>query len=393
VSDATDHGSSFDAADKHVCHLRSSTQIHSLVELVSKERYRSLLPTEAEFRFWEASMAANNPATELMRMVNGYQVSQALHVAATLGIADQLKEGPKSADVLAQACNAHAPSLYRLLRALAAIGVFHETGGKEFDLTPLGACLTSDAPGSARNYAKWIGTPGQWKSWGNLLHSVKSGNSACRFTHGVDAWTYRENHPEEQAVFDRAMTGNSRFEARAALEAYDFSQFGCVVDVGGGQGHLLNAILLASPSTRGILFDQPQVIASASQIIASAGLTERCQLIAGSFFDSIPEGGDLYIMKAVLHDWDDRASIEILRSCRRAMSHTATLIVVERVVGPPNELPEGKFSDINMMIQYGALERTRQEFHDLLNNGGFRMTQVIPTQSPMSIIVAKPIQG
>jgi hypothetical protein len=252
------------------------------VELVSKERYRSLLRTGS---FWEAPMAANNPATELMRLVNGYQVSQALHVAATLGIADQLKEGPKSADVLAQACGAHASSLYRLLRALAAIGVFHETGGKEFDLTPLGACLTSDAPGSARNYAKWIGTPGQWKSWGNLLHSVKSGNRACQFTHGVDAWTYRMNHPEEQAVFDSAMTGNSRSEARAALEAYDFSQFGCVVDVGGGQGHLLNAILLASPSTRGILFDQRQVIASASQVIALAGLTERCQLIGGSFFE------------------------------------------------------------------------------------------------------------
>ena len=336
-------------------------------------------------------MTAPDPSIELMQLINGYRVSQALHVAATLGVADQLKDGPKSHDALAQACGVHPTSLYRLLRALAAVGVFHETGNKEFSLTPLGVCLTSDAPRSPRNYARWIGTPGQWESWGNLLHSIKSGESACRFTHGVDAWTYRARNPEERAIFDSAMTANSRSEAQAALEAYDFSRFDCVVDVGGGQGLLLKEILLACPATRGILFDQSQVIASADHMLASVGLAQRCRIVAGSFFESVPEDGDVYVMKAILHDWDDRASIDILRTCRRAMSPTATLVVIERVVGPPNEVPEGKFSDLNMMVQYGGLERTRQEFHQLLKSGGFKMTEVVPTRSHLSIIVAQPV--
>jgi O-methyltransferase len=207
----------------------------------------------------------------------------------------------------------------------------------------------------------------------------------------MDAWTYRTQRPQERAVFDSAMTSNSRFEAQAVLEAYNFSQFACVVDVGGGQGLLLKAILLAYPGTRGILFDQPQVIASADQALASAGLKQRCEIIGGSFFEFVPEDGDVYVMKAILHDWDDRTSIDILRTCRRAMSPTAVLVVIERVIGPPNEIPEGKFSDLNMMVQYGALERTRQEFYDLLKSGGFDMTQVVPTRSPLSIIVAHPM--
>src|SRR5215472_10092063 len=337
-------------------------------------------------------MAGPDPSAELMRMINWYQVSQALHVAATLGVADQLKDGQKPCDVVARACGAHPPSLYRLLPALAAVGVFHETANKEFSLTPLGVCLTSDAPGSRRNYARWIGTPGQWRSWGNLLHSIKSGESASEFTHGNDAWTYRVQHPEEQAVFNSAMTTNSRSEAHAVLEAYNFSRFDCIVDVGGGQGLLLKEILLACPAARGILFDQPQVIASAHQApFAAAELAQRYRFVAGSFFESVPEKGDAYLMKAILHDWDDDRSKEILRTCHRAMSPKAILLVIERVVGPPNEVPEGKFSDLNMMVQYAALERTRQEFHDLLMSGGFKMTEVVPTRSPLSIIVGQPI--
>ena len=336
-------------------------------------------------------MTTPDPSIELMRLINGYQVSQALHVAAMLGVADQLKDGSKSYEIVAQACGAHPTSLYRLLRALAAVGVFREGDNKEFSLTPLGLCLTSDAPRSTRNYARWIGTPGQWGSWGNLLQSIKSGESAIGFTYGIDAWTYRREHPEEQVIFDSAMTGNSRSEAQAVLDAYDFSRFGCVVDVGGGQGVLLKTILLACPATRGILFDQPQVTASADQTLAE--LAERCQIVAGSFFDAVPQNGDVYIMKVILHDWEDARSTEILRTCRRAMSPTATLILIERVVGLPNEMPESKFSDLNMMVQYGAMERTRQEFDDLLKSGGFEITEVHPTRSPLSIIVAKPISG
>src|SRR5262249_50740136 len=158
-------------------------------------------------------MTALDPTIELMRLINAYQVSQALHVVASLGVADQLKNGSKSSDALAQSCGVHPRSLYRLLRALAAIGLFHEAGNREFSLTPLGVCLTSDADGSARNYALWIGTQGQWRSWGNLLHCIKSGESATQVTHGVDAWTYRTRHPEEQAIFNSAMTGTSYSQA------------------------------------------------------------------------------------------------------------------------------------------------------------------------------------
>lgn len=336
-------------------------------------------------------MTAPDPSTELMRLINGYQVSQALHVAATLGVADQLKEGPKSYDVVAEACGVHPTSLYRLLRALAGVGVFHESGNKEFSLTPLGICLTGDALGSRRNWARYIGRPGHWRHWGNLLHSIKSGENAFGFTHGMEAWAYRKQNPEEQDVFDSAMTGNSRSQARAALEAYDFGRFGCIVEVGGGQGLLLKEILLACPASRGVLFDQPQVIASADQGLASAGLAQRCEIVGGSFFESVPEGGDAYVMKFILHDWDDHAAIDILRTCRRAMSPTATLIVIERVVGPPNEGPEGKLSDLNMLVTHGALERTHQEFNNLLKSGGFEVTEVVPTRSPLSIIIGKPM--
>jgi len=185
------------------------------------------------------------------------------------------------------------------------------------------------------------------------------------------------------------MTANSRSESQAALEAYDFTRFSCVVDVGGGQGLLLKEILLACPSARGVLFDQPHVIASAQPMPTE--LAQRCQLVAGSFFEAVPRNGDAYLMKAILHDWDDGKSIEILRTCRRAMSPKAALIVIERVVGSPNESPDSKFSDLNMMVQYAALERTRQEFHDLLKGGGFELAEIVPTRSPMSIIIGKPM--
>ena len=338
----------------------------------------------------EDAGSATDPSAELMRLINGYQVSQALQAAATLGVADHLKDGPQPAEALARACGAHPASLYRLLRALAAVGVFRETGAGEFSLTPLGVCLAGDAPGSRRDYARWAGTPGQWKPWGNLLHSVRSGEGAARHTFGTDIWTYRARHPEEGAAFDAAMTALSRAEARAVVEAYDFGRFACIVDVGGGQGHLLAAILLACPGARRVLLDQPRVVAAADQVLAAAGLARRCEIVGGDFFRSVPAGGDAYVMKSILHDWDDGAAADILRSCRRAMPAAATLLAVERVVGPPNEDSGGKFYDLTMLVQYGGLERTREEFRDLLDAAGFELAEVVPTRSPLSIIAARP---
>jgi hypothetical protein len=333
-------------------------------------------------------MNAPDHAAELMRLINGFQVSQALHVAASLAVADHLKDGPKSADVLARTCGAHPGSLYRVLRALAAVGVFHESEEREFSLTPIGACLTSDAVETRRNWAQYIAGPGSWHAWGNLLHCVKSGEAAYPVTHGTDAWSYRRQHPEEQAVFDRAMTGNSLSHARAVIEAYDFKPFSRIVDIGGGQGLLLREILLACPASRGVLFDQPQVVGSAT-LRTTPGLENRVETVAGSFFDTMPAGGDAYVMKVILHDWDDDKAIEILRACSRAMSPAATLVVIERVIAPPNQIPEAKFSDLNMLVTHGALERTREEFADLFAKGGFRLDRVIPTRSPLSVITAR----
>ena len=333
-------------------------------------------------------MNTSDPAAELLRLINGFQISQALHVAALLAVADYLKDGPKSADALARACDAHPGSLYRLLRALAAVGVFHENDDMEFSLTPVGFCLTSDAVGTRRNWAQYVGGPGNWHAWGNLLHSIKSGEGAYPVTHGTGSWSYRQQHPEEQAIFDSAMTGNSLAHARAVLEAYDFKPFSRIVDIGGGQGLLLREVLLACPASRGVLFDQPQVVELAT-LMTTPGLENRVETSAGSFFDAVPPGGDAYVMKVILHDWDDDKAIEILRSCSRTMSPTATLVVIERVIGPPNQIPEAKFSDLNMLVSHGALERTREEFDDLFAKGGFRLDRVIPTQSPLSVIVGR----
>ncbi len=201
-------------------------------------------------------------------------------------------------------------------------------------------------------------------------------------------WSYRQQHPEEQAVFDSAMTGNSLSHARAVLEAYDFKTFSRIVDIGGGQGLLLREILLACPASRGVLFDQPQVVGSAT-LVTTPGLENRVETVAGSFFDVIPAGGDAYVMKVILHDWDDDKAVEILRACSRAMSPAATLVVIERVIAPPNEVAEAKFSDLNMLVTHGALERTREEFADLFAKGGFQLDRVVPTRSPLSVIIGR----
>ena len=335
-------------------------------------------------------MSAQDPQAALMHLINGYQVTQDLHVAAVLGVADHLKDGPKPHDVVARACGAHPRSLYRLMRALAAVGVFDETASKEFSLTAVGRCLTGDSISSRPNWARFVGRPGPWHAWGNLLHSIRSGEAAYPVTHGTDAWSYRNQNPEEQASFDSAMTGNSLSQARAVIEAYDFRKFDSIIDIGGGQGLLLSEILLACPSSSGVLFDQPQVVASAGDVLAAAGLDQRVEVVAGSFLAAIPTGGEAYVMKAILHDWDDDKATEILRVCRRAMASTAMLIVIERVIGPPNAVPEGKFSDLNMLVTHGALERTQEEFDELFQRAGFELIEVVPTQSPLSVILGNP---
>jgi hypothetical protein len=325
-----------------------------------------------------------------MRLVNGYQVSQAIHVAATLGIADLLKDGPRSFGELAAATGSHPGSLYRLLRALAAVGVFHEDGDKRFALTPLGDCLRSDAADQVGPWAAFIGRPYFWQAWSHLLHGVRTGENAFRQVHGTDVWTYRSEHTEEGAIFDRAMSAISRGVIEGIVGSYDFGFFPCVVDVGGGQGALLAGILRSHRAARGILFDQPHVVAGADELLRKAGVADRCEVAAGSFFERVPETGDAYLLKAILHDWDDEAALAILRSCRRAMRPGRRLLVLERLIGPPNEQPEAKFSDLNMMVSPAGQERTRAEFAALFASAGFHLVGVTPTGTRLSVIEGLP---
>jgi hypothetical protein len=219
---------------------------------------------------------------------------------------------------------------------------------------------------------------------------VRTGENAFRHLQGMDVWAYRAAHPEDGVAFDRAMTSLTRGVVEAVVGSYDFGLFPCVVDVGGGQAALLAAILGTHRSVRGILFDLPQVVAEAGELLRQAGVADRCEIVGGSFFERVPEGGDAYLLKAILHDWDDDAALAILRVCRRAMPPGRRLLVLERLIGSPNEQPETKFSDLNMMVMPGGQERTREEFAALFAAAGFRLVAVTPTGTRMSVIEGLP---
>lgn len=336
-------------------------------------------------------MTSSNPAADLMLLVTGYRVSQAIHVAATLGIADLIKDGASSASDLAVATDSNPAALYRVLRALAAAGVFHEDDDKRFSLTALGECLRSDAERPIAAYAAFVGRPHQWHAWGALSHSVRTGENAYRHVHGVGVWDYLVGHPDEALIFDRGMTGSSRGIVEAILSAYDFSAFGRIVDVGGGQGVMLAAVLAAHTHVHGILFDRPDVVARAQPVLESAGVAGRCDVVGGSFFEALPEGGDVYLLKYILHDWDDATSLAILTACRRVIRPEGKLLIMERIVALPNEGLETKTSDLNMLVSPGGQERTADEFAAMLASTGFRIERIFEVSARLSIVEAAPI--
>jgi SAM-dependent methyltransferase len=329
---------------------------------------------------------AEPPTVALRRLVNGYQVTQAIHVAATLGIADLLADEPRDAEQLAAATSSHAPSLRRVLRALASVGVLDEGDDGRFALTEIGACLRSDAPDPVGGWAAFVGRPSHFAAWSNLLHTVRTGENAFAAVHGTDVWDYRAAHADEGAAFDRAMTDITRRANRHLLDAYDFSPFASVVDVGGGHGALVAALLTAHPGMRGVVFDLPHVVADAPALLAAAGVLERCDVVAGSFFDDpLPAGADAYLLKAIVHDWEDEQAVAILRACRAAMRPDSMLLVVDRDLGAPNENPDAKLSDLNMMVGTGGRERTRDEFEALFAAGGFSLQRALPTGIALSV--------
>ena len=331
-----------------------------------------------------------SPSAEMYRLINGYQITQAIYAAVHLGVADQLKDGPRPNDDLAARIEVHAGALYRLLRALAAAGVLHEHPARSFSLTPMGDCLRSDSSTPVGAWAAFVGRPYMWGAWGHLLHSVRTGNNAFTDLNGKSVWQFRAEHPEESAIFDQAMTALSKNATDAILKAYDFSPFRLIVDVGGGRGQALAGILAANPDMHGILLDQPHVVEKARPLLASAGVADRCEIVAGSFFEAVPSGADAYILRAILHDWEDDEAILILRACRHAVHATGRILIVDRVIAPPNEGLLGKCSDLNMLVSPGGRERTREEFSDLCSAAGFALANVTPAGPMLSIIEARP---
>lgn len=318
-------------------------------------------------------------AVEIRRLVEGYKVSQAIHVTARLGIADVLTDGARRSDEIAEVLDVHAGSLYRLLRALASVGLLRELDDRWFELTPLGELLRSDAPNSIAGWAAFIGRPPHWQAWGDLEYSIRTGENAFRHVHGTDVWTYRSTRPQESAIFDRAMTSLSRSSNAAVLAACDFGRFHTVADIGGGNGALLAAILAAHPRVQGVLFDQPHVVEGAPALLESAGVADRCRVVGGSFFEEVPPGADAYLLSRVIHDWGDDDSIRILSTIRAAMTDDSMVLLIERVLAPPNEGPDAKFSDLNMLVAAGGVERTTAEFEDLFHRSGLALAGILDT--------------
>jgi ubiquinone/menaquinone biosynthesis C-methylase UbiE len=332
-----------------------------------------------------------SPMVALRRMIVGYRLSQALFVAAELGIADLLKDRPRSIDDLAQATGAHPPSLYRLLRLLASEGVFVEQDQGQFGLTPLAVPLQSDAPSTLRTRAIVDGAECNWRAWGQLMHSVMAGAPAFDHTFEMGFFDYLRQHPTAAASFDALMAEQTLPWARAIVDAYDFSSIGTLVDVGGGYGTLLVAILTAHPRLRGVLYDLPHVIAGARPRLTATEVTDRCDAIAGDFFAAVPDGGDSYLLKFILHDWDDDRCIAILKNCRRVMPIDGRLLVVEVIIPPNNEPGYGKYLDLNMLVLLTGRERTEAEYRKLFEATGFALARVVATPSEVSIIEGRPV--
>jgi len=331
------------------------------------------------------------PQIQMIQFITGFWTSRAVHVAAKLGIADLLQSGPKTAAELAAATDTHAPSLYRIMRALTSAGLFKRESDERFALTPLSETLISGVPGSVRAFI--ISELGQehYPAWGNLMHSVKTGEIAFDNAFGKDIWKYFTENPEDAAVFNDSMSGMTAAANEAILSVYDFSQFGKVIDIGGGHGGLITSILQKNPQVKGVLFDAPTVIEGARPKLENAGLADRCETVAGNFFEAVPAGGDAYVMKWIIHDWEDEKAIRILKNCREHMQPNSRLIIVDCVV-PDNDEPDfSKTFDLNMMVMTGGKERTEAEFRELLAAAGFKLLRVIPTDVPTSIVEAQPI--
>jgi ubiquinone/menaquinone biosynthesis C-methylase UbiE len=336
----------------------------------------------------QTELATMPPNFVMLQMITAFWVSRAIYVAAKLGLADLIKDQPKTAEELAAATGTHAPSLYRVMRALASVGVFAEDKEGRFANTPLSETLRSDVPGSLRAFAMVELGQEHFPAWGNLMHSVKTSEIAFDNLFKQSTWEYYAQNPEDAHNFNVAMKGLTEMLNAAVLQAYDFSGINKLIDIGGGTGSLVAAILNAYPQMRGVVFDLPHAVAEAGPMLDAAGVHDRCELVSGDFFESVTEGGDAYILKLIIHDWDDEKSVAILRNIHRAMNEQGRLLLVETVVPEGNQPHLSKFLDLNMLVMTGGRERTEAEFSSLFAAAGFKLARVIPTESPVSVIEA-----
>ncbi len=330
-----------------------------------------------------------SPQLVLQQLIQGAQITQALYVVAKLGIADLLKDGPRSSEELAQTTATHAPSLYRLLRLLTAVGIFTEGDIHHFALTSLGSYLQTDVPGSMRNAVLFAGEESCWRVLGALLHSVETGEPACKHVLGVTSWEYTAQHAEAAKVFNKFMTEWTARIVPGIIAAYDFSATGTLVDVGGGYGRMLASILQAYPTLQGVLFDQPHVVKESPRLLEAAGVSDRCKVISGDLFTAVPAGYDAYLLSRVIHDWDDESAITILTHCYQAMKPQGKVLLVERVIltgRAPDMLVLD--ADIQMLVATGGKERTDAEYRMLLMAAGFEDIKLIPMFAPFYIIEA-----
>ncbi|OBG27973.1 methyltransferase [Mycobacterium sp. 852002-51057_SCH5723018] len=328
------------------------------------------------------------PPAAMLEMITNAWAAQAITAAADLGIADALAKGPLSADELAAAVNANADTVSRLLRALISRGVFRQRRDGRYELTPLAETLGTGGDVSLRALARFLGSPQQREHWSHLTDAIRTGRAVVPELRGKPVFEYLAEEPEFAAIFNSAMTSMSELAIAAVTAAYDFSRYATIVDVGGGHGRLLAAILEATSHARGILFDLPQVVAGAHDILAERHVRDRVEVIAGSFFDAIPDGGDAYVLKNVIHDWPDDDAAHILGNVRKAAAAGHHVLLVEFVIPRHKREFFGKWADLEMLVVAGARERSTGEYARLLDRAGFRMSRVVKTASPFSVVEA-----
>lgn len=321
----------------------------------------------------------------LQGLMSGYRVTQLLAVIARLGVPDQLAAGPRPAREVAEATGANPDALYRVLRGLAAIGVFTEVAPGVFGLTPLASLLRSDHPLSMRAIIMYNALE-PYEAWTDLEYSVRTGETAFERHFGMPHFAYMAQHPEDSALFNQTMSENSRRSNANVESAYDYGSATTIVDIGGGHGALLAAILRANPTVRGVLFDQPHVVEGALSTLEAAGVADRCERAGGDFFTSDYPAGDLYTLRQVIHDWDDERAVAILRGCARAMPAHGRVLLIEVPIGTGADSTTGIFLDLQMLVMNGGRQRTEEEYRQLYAAAGLRLTRVIPTASDFALI-------